>query len=45
MYYLTFLVPEIADRLTKAGFSVVVCELPEAGPFPWVRLVIATRLK
>jgi len=45
MYYLTFLVPEIADPLTKAGFSVVVCELPEAGPFPWVRLVIATRLK
>jgi SAM-dependent methyltransferase len=45
MYYLNFLVPEIADRLGQIGFSVQVRELPEAGAFPWIRLVIATRLK
>jgi len=45
MYYLTFLVPEIADRLTRMGFAVQVRELPDPGTFPWVRLVIATRLK
>ena len=44
MYYLTFLLPEIADRLIQMGFAVLVRELPEAGPFPWVRLVMATRL-
>jgi ubiquinone/menaquinone biosynthesis C-methylase UbiE len=45
MYYLTWLVPDIAERLTQAGFAVAVRELPQAVPFPWVRLVIATRLK
>jgi ubiquinone/menaquinone biosynthesis C-methylase UbiE len=45
MYYLSFLVPEIAVRLTQMAFAVEVRELPEAGPFPWVRLVIARRLK
>jgi ubiquinone/menaquinone biosynthesis C-methylase UbiE len=43
MYYLNFLVPEIADRLAQRGFAVQVSELPEVGPFPWIRLVIATR--
>jgi ubiquinone/menaquinone biosynthesis C-methylase UbiE len=45
MYYLTFLVPEIAGRLIRTGFAVEVRELPESRRFPWVRLVIATRLK
>lgn len=44
MYYLTFLLPDVARLLRRAGFTVEVRELNLAGEFAGLHLVIATRL-
>jgi ubiquinone/menaquinone biosynthesis C-methylase UbiE len=41
MYYLTFLLPEVATLLQQHGFGVEVRELAAGGPFEDYRLVLA----
>jgi hypothetical protein len=41
MYYLTFLLPEVAEELRRQGFDVELRPLP--GPWRDVTLVVASR--
>ena len=45
MYYLTFLLPEVAELLAQHGFSLTVHEDLFAPPYRHMKLVIATRIQ
>jgi SAM-dependent methyltransferase len=43
MYYLTFILPHVVDRLVAAGFTVVVQDELFTGQFRDLKLIIATK--
>jgi len=45
MYYLTFLLPDVAELLHQQGFAVEVRDLGFKGRWEMARLVIATRVR